>query len=184
MQAVARASAFAQLNTQLSTEVQQGQSAAARLEVKLEQLAAQLAASQCEAAAASAAAAATAASEDDALEAATAFSAFADDLQAQLKSEVAVLKSELAGAQAKASRAELELAVARSKILVAQQVGCCWCRCRAGQAARGSQARNGTAQQLLTHSVPACVLVPHPCYGRRQQHRRTGRSSWRVTRAA
>lgn len=121
-QAATRLAALTQLNTQLTTEVQQAQSAAAALEIKLERMQGRLVATQQEAAAAAAAAAAAVDSDDAAAAAAAAATAAAEAVQSQLKTEIGHLKNEMAGTQAKASRAELELAVARTKVLVAQQV--------------------------------------------------------------
>lgn len=123
VQAATRLAALTQLNTQLTTEVQQAQSAAAALEVELERLHGRMITTQREAAAAAAAAAAAIGQDDtEAATAAAAAAAAAEAAQVQMKSEIGHLKSELAGTQAKASRAELELAVARTKALVAQQV--------------------------------------------------------------
>jgi hypothetical protein len=121
-QAATRLAALTQLNTQLTTEVQQAQSAAAAIETKLERMQAHMAATQHEAAAAAAAALAASGHDAATSAAAAAAAAAAEALQAQLRSEIGHLKSDLAGTQAKASRAELELAVARTKVLVAQQV--------------------------------------------------------------
>jgi len=127
VQAATRLAALTQLNTQLTTEVQQAQSAAAVLEIKLERMHGRLVTTQRDAAAAASAAAAAANNDEAAAAAIAAATAAAEAVQAQLKSEIGHLKSELVGAQAKASRAELELAVARTKVLVAQQVGRgCW----------------------------------------------------------
>ena len=127
-QAATRLAALTQLNTQLTTEVQQAQSAAAAIETKLERMQSHMAATQHEAAAAAAAALAASGHDAATSAAAAAAAAAAEAVQSQLRSEIGHLKSDLAGTQAKASRAELELAVARTKVLVAQQVGGCWVR--------------------------------------------------------
>lgn len=142
VQAATRLAALTQLNTQLTTEVQQAQSAAAALEVKLERLHGRMITTQREAAAAAAAAAAAVAQDDtEAATAAAAAAAAAEAAQVQMKSEIGHLKSELAGTQAKASRAELELAVARTKALVAQQV-------------------RGGGGGALTPGTPSCTHTP------------------------
>jgi pyruvate/2-oxoglutarate dehydrogenase complex dihydrolipoamide acyltransferase (E2) component len=94
------------------------------MELKLERLQTQLAAAQrSNAAAAAATAAANAPVAPVAAAAQEAAAAAAGVLATQLRSELNTVKSELAASQSRAARAELELAVARTKVLVAQQVG-------------------------------------------------------------